>query len=226
MKKVLILLIVFSSLKATSQNNSDSIHNHFYLEAGTIFGANNELRNPLEGKNLDGSYFYYEIIGYSFIKRLSFEIGFNSYNSSYDFGYKSYNMNYSYININRIIPAIKYNIPASGNSFYLKAGVSLGVNSKMNIENKLVSIYPNKDTINNSFNINGVKGISLGYEIGFGLDVKIYKPFSFTVGCLYIHNHLNPLTLDSPNIPISSLTPISFSSFGFNAGLIYTFGRK
>src|ERR1035437_1486307 len=235
MKKNLIILIFFSSIKAISQNNSDTIPHSFYIEAEIIFGADNELTNPRDNFGLNYRNFLYTSIGYSFLKQISLEIGFISIqasaNNSGSFTTLNITLQYTIsssmncsINTNLIIPMIKYNFPFAENSFYLKAGTSIALNNNMNFSTSTINNYFIGENI--SYNLNGLNPVSIGFSAGFGLDLKIFKPLSLSIGSIYIRNHFTPQTIES-NIPEAvNFSPVIFTSLGFNAGLIYFIGRK
>jgi hypothetical protein len=195
-------------------------------------------------KGFGGGTNFYVSAGYNFTKNISAEIGFSylsgttlqstysstntDYESTYDTTteYQSFTNKLQSSARYRLMPSIKFSVPISKFTPYMKAGLLIGLGGTLTLSNEYSeseialqynSVYFSSETANTGLTATG--GLSLGYTGSVGLEYAFADFFSIYCEATIVKENWSPAKGDITQYSVSGVTPsyaLSSSQFTYS----------
>jgi hypothetical protein len=207
-------------------------------DAGSLPAWDNKYGTFGEGIDFQGG------VGYNINPNISVELaGSYTLGKKYEYTSGTGGVSYKqYANTISIMPSAILKAPMKGITPYLRLGLAIGIPSKY-----YESVpTPGGLTIGGTSKYKESGGLALGFQGAGGINFNAGKQLGFFAEIFVVGMNYGPGTLENTENPSGTLDPIrtysesgtytagsytgptprySFSSFGMNVGLTYTFGK-
>jgi hypothetical protein len=207
-------------------------------DAGSLPAWDNKYGTYGEGINFQGG------LGYNFNPNIAVELaGSYTLGKKYEYTSSSGGVSYKqYANTISIMPSAIIKAPMKDITTYLRLGLAIGIPVKYYESGPT----PGGLTIGGTSKYKESGGLALGFQGAGGVDFKAGKQLGFFAEIFVVGMNYGPSTLENTENSSGTLEPTitysesgtysagshngptprySFSSFGMNVGLTYTFGK-